>query len=203
MAAIISHMIANTIAKRKSPLMSLWCLISGSPLTVPPKKVKNGDETTYDWWASAASQKVLGNPQIIDKLASFDPDNLDVDMMGKIKDVMDAAGDLNETTIGKSCKAARGIFRWLAALTGYYYVYEENKPRRDALLLAQVQIQAKEKLITEKQAELASLQHELDSLRGEYDKKAGEVNGLEDDIEDCKQKSARAVKLLNSLKSEK
>ena len=40
-------------------------------------------------------------------------------------------------------------------------------------------------------------------MRGEYDRKQAEVNGLEDDIEDCKQKSARAVKLLNSLKSEK
>ena len=124
--------------KRPSPAVASMLKCVCVMLKVPPKKIKSGDTYTMDWWAAAASPKVLGNPQIIDKLAGFDPDNLDVEMMRKVKAVMDSTGDVNDANIGKACKAAKGIYRWLTALTGYYYVYEENKPRRDALLLAQV-----------------------------------------------------------------
>ena len=103
---------------------------------MPARKYQDGGKMHYDFWSVAIGSKVLGNAKLIDQLGTYSPENLHTELMLRVKETIDANADFTEANINKACKAAKGIFKWLMALVGYYYIYEECKPKRDALMLS-------------------------------------------------------------------
>ena len=89
------------------------------------------------------------------------------------------------------------------ALQNYYYIYEDAKPKRDAILLAEKQITDFEEEITKKTGALGELKEQLLVLKNDYHNREKYIKNLSQEIDDCSVKKSRAVKLLDSLISEK
>lgn len=89
------------------------------------------------------------------------------------------------------------------ALQNYYYVYADCKPKRDALVLSNKQIEETEKNLVEKRELLSALQEELAVLREHYTSKEEQCRRLQGEIDQCTLHNGRAAKLLHSLKAEK
>jgi len=173
---------------------------------VPPKKFKrDGDNSAKfeeDYWTPATSGKVLNNFQLVDILSNHDPELLTQEAMQKLKKAQ-SEEEFNFEMIQKASKAAQGIYKWMIALQNYYYVYTECKPRRDALLLAEKQIEVQEEQIKERRQHLATLQAKLTELRDAYSSQEAIVRELQDEIDACNNQNSRAAKLLNALQGEK
>ena len=88
-------------------LMTAVCIILG----VEPKMVKReGAYAEYDedWWTPATSSKVLGNGQLQDILASFDPGKqLTIGIMERLQEYT-SDEEFNVTNIARASKAAQG-----------------------------------------------------------------------------------------------
>jgi len=48
--------------------------------------------------------------------------------------------EFNLENVAKACLAARGLYQWLKAIEEYFFIYELSKPKRDALFLAEKQV---------------------------------------------------------------
>ena len=157
-------------------LMQCVCILLG----VPAKKAKHKtpmNKHEEDWWAAATSKEVLGNYQLVEILSNFNPERLDHDIMKQLDDVS-SNKEFNLLNITKACEAARGIFHWLKATENYFYVYEECKPKRDALMLAEKQILVHQDEVKHRLGALKTLQDKLSELRDEYKDKEKDVKQL-------------------------
>lgn len=182
-------------------LMQCVCILLG----VPPKRVKHKtalNKHEDDWWGAAIGKEVLGNHRLVDILSNFNPERLDQDIMKQL-DVLSSNKEFTLLNITKACEAAKGIFHWLKSIENYYYIYEECKPKRDALMLAEKQILVHQDEIKHRMGALKTLQDKLSELRDEYKDKEKDVKQLQEEIDTCGLQKTRAAKLLSALAGEK
>lgn len=106
-------------------------------------------------------------------------------------------------SISKASQAAQGLYHWLKAIENYYYIYEESKPKRDAVMLAEKQLLMYQDQISDSNKQLRILQDKLADLRDAYKGKEDYVKDLQEDIDACVLRKTRAAKLLNALTGEK
>jgi hypothetical protein len=72
-------------------LLAAVCIIlKVEPKLVPIAGVYGAAQYTKDYWSSAIGTQVLGSKNIVEKLGSIDPTQLDVEIMTKLEGLMDS-----------------------------------------------------------------------------------------------------------------
>jgi dynein heavy chain len=183
-------------------LMQCVCII----MDVEKKQSKKpGPDGKYfiDWWLTAISSSVFGQNNLAEQLSNFDPESLTPAIIKDLLKCQQKNPDLNLENITKACVAARGLFQWLKAIEDYYYIYEACKPKRDAIILAEKQIEIHKAEIEERQKNLKLLQDSLTELRNAYKDKESYIKQIQTEIDTCQLLKTRAAKLLFALTGEK
>jgi hypothetical protein len=97
---------------------------------LPTPGVYGKAQYTKDYWSVSIGTQVLGSKNILDKLGTVDPTQLDVEIMTSLEEVMDS-GSFDFIQVERSCNAAKGFFAWVRAVRNYYYVFKLNEKYRD------------------------------------------------------------------------
>ena len=105
--------------------MKTLCIIYG----VGPEKVKsqNVKEVVYDYWEPA--KKKLLNPELLKKCLSFDKDNINPDIIEKLKPII-ASPEYSDEVLKNASKAAFGLAKWVRAMVQYDDAMKVVRPKQ-------------------------------------------------------------------------
>merc|ERR1719487_196983 len=130
-----------------------------------------------DFWGP--SQKMLADPNFIQRLKTYDKDNIKPAIIKDIQTKYIPQENFNPAAAEKASKAAAGLCKWCFAMETYDRVAKIVAPKREALAIAEEKLAVTMKGLNEKKAE------------------------LEANIDLCGKKLIRAKQLIDGLGGEK
>ncbi|XP_050428284.1 dynein axonemal heavy chain 3-like [Adelges cooleyi] len=154
-----------------------------------------------DYWGP--SQKLISDTKFLDSLKTYDKDNIDTAIMKRIREKYIRDPDFNPVSIKAVSNACEGLCKWIRALDVYDKVIKIVGPKKEKLHQAETDYAMQMERLNEKRAELAAVLAKLQMLRDELAEKTKEKKELENDIDLCSQKLARAEQLISGLSGEK
>jgi dynein heavy chain len=114
-------------------VLQALCMIIGVP---PAEKLsKKTGKPKLSYWKAAQGPRVLGDPELPDKLLKFRREEVSQETMLEIEEVLNAQGYSHESAKNASV-AASSIFKWVNSTREYFYIYEKIEPTRNSLELA-------------------------------------------------------------------
>ncbi|KDO23984.1 hypothetical protein SPRG_10681 [Saprolegnia parasitica CBS 223.65] len=154
-----------------------------------------------DFWGP--SQKMLSDPTFIQQLKKFDKDNLDPKIMKVVVSKYIADENFSPEKAEKASKAAAGLCKWVHSMALYDNVSKIVAPKREALAVAEKQLQETLGSLNEKLARLKEVEDGLASLQRSFQDATTSKQSLESQIELTGKKLVRAATLIESLGGEK
>ena len=179
--------------------MECCCLL----MSVRPKRVylPNTVERIDDYW-EPAKKHLLGDPKFLQKLLDFDKDNIDENIIRKVKPYL-VMPEFQPNVVQKASVAAAGLCKWVHAIVAYDEVAKMVAPRREALAEANADLQDAVEALKTKQSELAAVLRRLQALKSDLENVLATKEGLEREVDTCRTKLQRASKLLDGLSGER
>lgn len=179
--------------------MAAVCVMKG----IAPDRVN--DPTTgrkiLDYWGP--SKKMLGDMYFLQSLKDYDKDNINPDIMAKIRKEYLPNKDFQPAIIAKASSAAEGICKWIIAMDKYDEVAKIVGPKKAKFEEAMATFEKTMQLLNEKRALVARLAERVAELNAALLLKNEERQQAEDDVELCIQKLFRAEKLIGGLGGER
>lgn len=178
-------------------VMETVCIMRG----VKPSKVKDANgATVLDYWESA--KKLLMESDFLEKLRSYDKDNIDAKIISSIGPYL-SNPEFEPEKVLQASKAAHGLCCWVRAMESYHRVALVIEPKRKALNEAEEQLAVVMAALKEKQDALQQVMDKLDALAADLKSKKDKKEQLEHDVTMCGVKLDRAQKLMSGLGGEK
>jgi len=181
-------------------VMSSVCVM----LDVKPEKVADpngGPKKIVDYWGP--SKKLLSDLSFIQRLKSYDKDNIPETTMKKIRAEFKPDPNFTPESAKKSSSAAEGLCKWVLAMETYDRVAKVVAPKKAALAIAEKSLAETMALLTSKQAELKEVQDRLELLNSNFEAATAKKESLEIQVDLCEKKLQRANKLIGGLGGEK
>ncbi|KAL0050690.1 hypothetical protein WJX82_005287 [Trebouxia sp. C0006] len=172
-------------------------------LGVKPKKVQdptNPSKKVDDYWEG--SQKLLGESGFLQKLQTYDKDNIPPEVIVKIRPYMENP-DFEPEVVKKASKAAYGLVSWVRAMEAYDRVAKVVAPKKEKLAAAEGEYSELMTGLNQKKAELAAVEANLAALNAKLKEMQDQKQQLERDVDLCSKKLDRATKLIGGLGGEK
>ena len=154
-----------------------------------------------DYWGP--SQKMLSDSTFLASLKSFDKDNLDPKIMKVVDAKYIADENFSPEKAEKASKAAAGLCKWVHAMALYNKVSKVVAPKREALKIAEEQLESTMKSLNEKKVMLAKVEEGLEALQTQFDNATRKKLELQIQVELTGKKLVRASTLIESLGGEK
>ncbi|KAL3161683.1 hypothetical protein ABBQ38_008782 [Trebouxia sp. C0009 RCD-2024] len=172
-------------------------------LGVKPKKVQdpsNPSKKVDDYWEG--SQKLLGESGFLQKLQTYDKDNIPPEVVAKIRPYIDNP-DFEPEVVKKASKAAHGLVCWVRAMEAYDRVAKVVAPKKEKLAAAEAEYSELMVGLNQKKTELAAVEANLAALNAKLKEMQDQKQQLEFDVDLCSKKLDRATKLIGGLGGEK
>lgn len=147
------------------------------------------------------SKKLLGDSQFIEKLKSYDKDNIDEKQLKKIKPYLDNP-DFNAEAVKKVSSAAAGLCMWVGAMDVYARVAKEVEPKKARLAQMNAILDEANRQLADKMSELQKVVDRVEGLQKLCDATVAEKDTLARDTETTAGRLVRAEKLTSGLASE-
>ncbi|KAL2299010.1 hypothetical protein Nmel_014623 [Mimus melanotis] len=154
-----------------------------------------------DFWGPA--KKLLSDIKFLDRLKSYDKDNIPPPIMKKIRDKFMNHPDFQPEVVKNVSSACEGLCKWVRAMEVYDRVQKVVAPKRERLQAAEAILDVQMQKLQVKQAELKEVVDRLQALQDEFDEMNNRKRDLENNIERCSQKLVRAEQLISGLGGEK
>ncbi|XP_052264555.1 dynein axonemal heavy chain 3-like isoform X1 [Dreissena polymorpha] len=154
-----------------------------------------------DFWGS--SQKLLGDMKFLDKLKTYDKDNIAPPVIKKIREKYIPNPEFDPVVIKNASTACEGLCRWVKAMDIYDRVAKVVAPKKIKLAEAQGELALQMDKLNEKRAQLKEVTDKLQALNDEFEVMTKKKKELEDNIDLCSKKLDRAEKLIGGLGGEK
>jgi dynein heavy chain len=198
-----SDIVEMKAMKKPSPaiksVMAACCIMLD---VKPDKKVKEGDPRIDPYWGPAV-KNLLNDTKFLQRLQTYDRDNMNPDIVAKAKEFTDDPEFDPEVLAKKGSVAAAGLGKWVHAMVKYDRVARVVAPKRAALLQAETALKVAQDNLAEKQAALKIVTDKVEEL--ERNLKAAEEKkaALAAQVLDCEAKLRRADALIKGLGGEK
>ncbi|CAM9368513.1 unnamed protein product [Chrysoparadoxa australica] len=173
-------------------------------LAIKPQKVPDPDDPSkriMDFWGP--SQKMMGDPEFLIRLKTYDKDNIAPKIMAEIRKKYITDPRFTPEAAEKASKAAAGMCKWVYAMETYDRVAKVVAPKKEALKAAEDTLEVTMSALRSKQAELQEVEDGLASLQKSYDDAVQQKSDLEASVENTNAKLERATKLIEGLGGEK
>nr|KAG5713480.1 hypothetical protein BaRGS_025028 [Batillaria attramentaria] len=180
-------------------VMESVCVMMGIK---PEKKVdKDSGKQVEDFWGP--SQKLLGDMKFLEKLKTYDKDNIAPAIMKKIRSTYMSNPEFEPSLIKNASTACEGLCRWVKAMDVYDRVAKVVAPKKAKLAEAEGELAVQMEKLNEKRAQLQAVTDKLQALNDEFEVMTQKKKDLEDNIDLCSKKLDRAEKLIGGLGGEK
>lgn len=180
-------------------VMESVCVMMGIK---PEKKVdKDSGKQVEDFWGP--SQKLLGDMKFLERLKTYDKDNIAPAIMKKIRSTYMSNPEFEPSLIKNASTACEGLCRWVKAMDVYDRVAKVVAPKKAKLAEAEGELAVQMEKLNEKRAQLQAVTDKLQALNDEFEVMTQKKKDLEDNIDLCSKKLDRAEKLIGGLGGEK
>nr|XP_043909238.1 dynein axonemal heavy chain 3-like [Solea senegalensis] len=181
-------------------VMESICIMNGVKPEKKPDPCGSG-KMIEDFWGP--SKKLLADQKFLERLKTYDKDNIPAVYIKKIRDKFVDHPDFQPSVIKNVSSACEGLCKWVRAMEVYENVAKVVAPKKERLKQAEDELAAQMEMLTVKRAELKEVEDRLQSLYDELAKMMRKKEVLENNIESCSQKLNRAEKLIGGLGGEK
>ncbi|ESO89088.1 hypothetical protein LOTGIDRAFT_210054 [Lottia gigantea] len=154
-----------------------------------------------DFWGP--SQKLLGDLKFLDRLKSYDKDNIPPPIIKKIREKYSSNPEFEPNLIKNASTACEGLCRWVRAMDIYDKVAKVVAPKKAKLAGAESELAVQMEKLNEKRGQLQAVTDKLQALNDEFEAMTQKKKELEDNIDLCSKKLDRAEKLIGGLGGEK
>lgn len=171
--------------------------------SVPPDRIN--DPTTgkkiLDYWIP--SKRILGDMAFLQTLKDYEKDNINPDIMKKIRKDFIPNKDFQPHIVAKASSAAEGLCKWIIAIDRYDAVAKVVAPKQARLYAAKEVLKETRRFLAEKRALAEELDAKVARLNEELINANAEKERTEIEVEMCKNKLKRAEALISGLGGEK
>jgi len=155
-----------------------------------------GEKTDWD-----SAKKVLTDPKFIDRLKTFDKDNIPQKVLKQLEKYV-TKPEYTPDTVGNQSRAAKSLCMWTHAMDTYSKVAKEVEPKKKKLEESNVKLAAANKELKDKQDNLAQVEDQVASLQKQLADTNGEKDRLENEAALTKARLERADILTVGLSDE-
>ena len=195
----------SVVKSMKNPPSAVKTVLEAVCILFNEKPIRKPDPATGkmidDYWA--ASLKVLSDLKLLDRLKSYDKDNIAPALMKRIREKYIPNPEFEPDIVKNSSSACEGLCRWVRAMDRYDKVAKIVAPKKEKLAIAEKEFQVAQGKLREKQAALQELLDKLADLNSEFERETEKKAQLEAEIDLCKKKLDRAERLIGGLGGEK
>ena len=171
---------------------------------IKPKMVDNPAKVGQkmpDYWEPGKG--MLGDPtRFLQSLLTYDKDNIEEATIKQIGKFMDNP-EFQPERVAQVSKACKSMSIWVRAMHKYYYIARDVEPKRERLRAAQIEKQRADDQAAAASAELQAVESRLAQLQAKFDEANAEKQRLIKEADECKQRLARAEKLIGGLGGER
>jgi len=182
----------------KITLSAVMVMLGEKPVKVagdqPGKKVN-------DYWPTA--QKAMNDGGFLARLVSYDKDNIDPDLITKVRNEFTCLPNFTPETVKKSSAAAEGMCVWVHAMDVYERIEKEVKPKKASLAKATSELAEVEEALAIKVAQLKEVEDKINALNTQLKEATEKKEKLEFDADKCEKQLKRANQLISGLGGEK
>lgn len=151
----------------------------------------------------AAQKHLLSNAnKLLDDMTNYDKENIPSSIISQIKEFYDDPTFTPEI-IEKASKACRAMCMWVRAMYRYHEVTLIVKPKKLLLSEAQISLDATLRDLEKAQEQLRYAEAHIFQLEESFNKANDRKEQLVRDVEQCRARLERAVKLMNGLGGER
>jgi dynein heavy chain len=173
-------------------------------LGIKPQRIPDPEDPSkriMDFWGP--SQKMLGDPDFINQLKTYDKDNIPPKTIAEIRKKYVTDPRFTPEAAEKASKAAAGLCKWVYAMETYERVSAVVGPKKEALLEAEAELARTMEGLHAKQAELKQVEDGLSALQSQYDAAVQKKQDLEDQAANTSIQIERATTLIAGLGGER
>lgn len=154
-----------------------------------------------DYWGP--SKRILGEMNFLQQLKDFDKDHIRPDIMAKIRKEYLPHSNFKPNIVAKASSAAEGLCKWIIAMDLYDNVAREVAPKKEKLEKAEKEYADTMAILQEKKNLVARLEEKLANLNLMLEEATAKQQELQDNVDLCTSKLARANQLIGGLGGEK
>ncbi|XP_052236951.1 dynein axonemal heavy chain 7-like isoform X2 [Dreissena polymorpha] len=176
------------------------CVIKG----VKPDRIPDpsgSGKKIEDYWGP--SLKILGDMKFLEQLINFDKDNINPAYMKQIRTKYITNPDFDPDKVRVASTACEGLCKWIMAMESYDRVAKVVAPKKIALKKAESELATAMASLEKKRASLKEVQDKLNKLTEKLAFNKQKKVDLENQVDLCTKKLARAEQLIGGLGGEK
>ncbi|XP_063446016.1 dynein axonemal heavy chain 3-like isoform X5 [Mytilus trossulus] len=181
-------------------VMESVCVMMNAKSERKPDPTGTG-KMVEDYWGP--SQKLLADFKFLDRLKSYDKDNIAPAIIKKIREKYITNPDFDPILIKNASTACEGLCRWVKAMDIYDKVAKVVAPKKLKLAEAESELAVQMEKLNAKRAQLKEVTDRLQALNDEFEAMTQKKKELETNIDICEKKLDRAEKLIGGLGGEK
>lgn len=180
-------------------VMASVCVIKGiAPDRIPDPST---GKMVNDYWGP--SKRLLGEMNFLQALKDFDKDNINPEIMKRIRKEFIPHKDFQPKIVAKASSAAEGLCKWIIAMDLYDNVAKVVAPKKAKLAAAEKEYSDTMKFLTEKREMAFALEQKVAKLNEELEMALAEMKRTQDEADFCQNKLIRAEALIGGLGGEK
>lgn len=130
------------------------------------------------------------------KLKDYDKDNIPAQIMAEIRKTYIPDPNFKPSIIAKASSAAKGLCKWIIALSMYDEVVKVIAPKKEKMEIANAEYQETIAILEKKRNEVKELQEILESLKIRLEETILNKESLSAEVLLCKNKLLKAEKLI-------
>lgn len=180
-------------------VMAAVCVMKG----VAPDRINDPatGKKIVDFWGP--SKRILGDMGFLQSLKDYDKDDINPDIMKKIRKDFIPHKDFQPHIVAKASSAAEGLCKWIKAIENFESVNTVVQPKKLKLQNAKSVLKATKRVLAEKRRAAAALEAKVEGLNQELEMANSEKRRTEDEVEMCNGRLVRAEELIRGLGGEK
>lgn len=180
-------------------VMAAVCVMKG----VSPDRINDPatGKKIVDYWGP--SKRILGDMGFLQSLKDYDKDDINPDVMKKIRKDFIPHKDFQPHIVAKASSAAEGLCKWIKAIENFESVNTVVQPKKLKLQNAKSVLKATKRVLAEKRRAAAALEAKVEGLNRELEMANSEKRRTEEEVETCNGRLVRAEELIRGLGGEK
>lgn len=180
-------------------VMAAVCVMKG----VPADRINDPatGKKIVDFWGP--SKRILGDMGFLQSLKDYDKDDINPDIMKKIRKDFIPHKDFQPHIVAKASSAAEGLCKWIKAIENFESVNTVVQPKKLKLQNAKSVLKATKRILAEKRRAAAALEAKVAGLNKDLETANREKRRTEEEVEMCNGRLRRAEELISGLGGEK
>lgn len=172
---------------------------------IKPDRVNDPDnpgKKIEDWFKPAQKHLLASANKLLEDMQNYDKDNIPDQVIAKIEPFYNDP-QFTPEIIEKASKACKAMCMWTRAMYKYHQVVLVVEPKKKLLAEAQESLDETMKILNKAQATLAEAEARIAQLEASFKEANDKKEQLVFDVEQCRNRLERAVKLMGGLGGER